>query len=57
MIYKEYKSKYEECERWLNLIIKGVKKVRRGTKNIKIGIWNVRGGIKNIRMSINKMWQ
>ena len=32
------KTKYEECERWLNLIIKGVKKVRRGTKNIKIGI-------------------
>ena len=57
MIYKEYKTKYEECESWLNLIIKGVKKVRRGTKNIKIGIWNVRGGIKNIRMSINKMWQ
>ena len=38
MIYKEYKSKYEECERRLNLIIKGVKKVRRDTKNIKIGI-------------------
>ena len=57
MIYKEYKSKYEECERWLNLIIKGVKKVRRGTKNIKIGIWNVWESIKNIRMSINKMWE